>query len=120
LLLLQPNAADFNHASGIAPQYLRERGNLHDQPCFDAIAPEDLILGVAFFIWWKPLLDLFGMVQPSAINLGMKLVYIFIAANCIFLRQFPCAFISLAIIDVLILYFLIRYLRQLVPTLQAG
>ena len=120
---------------------------------FYAIALEDLTLGVAFFIWWKPLLDLFGMVQPSAIvyahlpagyvfvqgvgywlvardlvgnrsivklGLGMKLVYIFIAAYCIFLRQFPWVFISLAIIDVFILYFLIRYLRQPLPALQAA
>lgn len=34
---------------------------------FYAIALEDLTLGVVFFIWWKPLLDFFGMVQPSAI-----------------------------------------------------
>lgn len=118
---------------------------------FYAIALEDLILGVVFFIWWKPLLDFFGMVQPSAIvyahlpagyvfaqgvgywlvardlvgnrsivklGLGMKLVYIFIAAYCIYLRQFPWFFISLAVIDVFIVYFLIRYLRQPVHKLQ--
>ncbi len=112
---------------------------------FYVIAFEDLVLGVVFFIWWKPLLDLFRMVQPSAIvyahlpagyvfvqgvgywlvardlvgnrniaklGLGMKLVYIFIAAYCIFLRQFPWFFISLAVIDVFIVYFLIRYLQQ--------
>lgn len=120
---------------------------------FYAIALEDLILGVVFFIWWKPLLDLFRMVQPSAIvyvhlpagyvfvqgvgywlvaqdlvgnrsivklGLGMKLVYIFIAAYCIYLRQFPWFFISLAIIDVFIVYFLIRYLRQPVQVLQTA
>lgn len=120
---------------------------------FYVIALEDLILGVVFFIWWKPLLDFFGMVQPSAIvyahlpagyvfaqgigywlvardlvgnrsivklGLGMKLVYIFIAAYCIYLRLFPWFFISLAVFDVFIVYFLIRYLRQPLDELQAA
>jgi hypothetical protein len=120
---------------------------------FYAIALEDLILGVVFFIWRKSLLELFRMVQPSAIvyvhlpagyvfvqgvgywlvaqdvvgnrsivklGLGMKLVYIFIAAYCVFLRQFPWFFISLAVIDIFIVYFLVRYLRQSLHTLQAA
>ncbi len=52
--------------------------------------------------------------------MGMKLVYIFITAYCIFLRKFSWVFISLAIIDVFILYFLIRCLRQPLPALQTA
>jgi membrane protein implicated in regulation of membrane protease activity len=64
--------------------------------------------------------DLDGNRSIVKLGLGMKLVYIFIAAYCIFLGQFPWFFISLAIVDVLILYFLIRYLRESVHATLAS
>ena len=35
---------------------------------FYAIAFEDLILGVACFIWWRPLLDLLGRYNPLQLS----------------------------------------------------
>lgn len=62
--------------------------------------------------YWLVARDLFGNRSIVKLGLGMKLVYVFIAAYCIFLRQFPWFFISLAVVDVFIVYFLIQYLRQ--------